>query len=308
MPTVSGIMSPNPVTTGPFRSVAEAASLMEEHQIGCLPVENEGELVGIITSRDIRKSHPNRLVADCMTRNVITVPPDCSLWEAHALMTSHCVERLVVMDNGRIKGVITESVLNKEIGKHVDGLTGLRRADYVKEAARRLLQEGQEIAVVFLDLDNFRFVDKKLGHVLGDAVLKKAAAILQSLVDADQDCLCRYAGDEFAVVTLRPMEEAAKLALRMTSAIAEESWPLGVSVTASAGVAGGRRRAPRQNAAADAANLINMASLASTKAKELKEPVFVAKGVSLEQDGIFRALLGQFEQGKAGAAEEDQGH
>lgn len=101
------------------------------------------------------------------------------------------------------------------------------------------MQGGQEIAIIFLDLDDFGAIDKELGHVMGDRILQHAAQVLRSVMEDGIDYLCRYAGDEFAVVTLRPFEEAKKLALRMVTALIEENWPHGLKVTGSAGIAGG---------------------------------------------------------------------
>ena len=51
---VGDIMTPDPQVVGPEQTVAEASRLMEERRIGSLPVVEKGDLVGIITSRDLR--------------------------------------------------------------------------------------------------------------------------------------------------------------------------------------------------------------------------------------------------------------
>ncbi|MDI3535511.1 MAG: hypothetical protein PWQ82_1876, partial [Thermosediminibacterales bacterium] len=105
-------------------------------------------------------------------------------------------------------------------------------------------------------------------------------------VDKNRDTLCRYAGDEFAVVTTRPLEDAEKLALQMVNAFANEKWPTKIKVTISAGVAGGRRSGIRnfnENSSYIVKNLINMASLASTKAKKQKRPVVVVDAIEFKE-------------------------
>ena len=82
--------------------------------------------------------------------------------------------------------------------------------------------------------------------MVGDEILCRVAKVFGSLVEEGFDYLFRYAGDEFVVITVKSLEEARKLALRMVNAISEEKWPLGIKVAASAGVAGGRRASPRQ--------------------------------------------------------------
>lgn len=284
MLSIHDIMTREPLTIGPCESVERAAALMNQHRIGGLPVVEDGRLVGIITSRDVRSSHFNRLVADAMSKQVVVVSTECSLWEAKELLERHGIERLVVVKDRYPVGIVTKSQLYIELGKHIDALTGLDRAEFLQRKASELLQKRKEIAVVFLDLDNFGAIDKELGHVSGDKILQQAAQALRSVVEDGVDYLSRYAGDEFAVVTTRPLEDANKLALRMVTALAEESWSHGLKVTGSAGVAGGRRSCSRAegNKACTVSDLINMASLASTRAKKENKPVVVAGLVELK--------------------------
>jgi diguanylate cyclase (GGDEF)-like protein len=285
--SIGDIMTRDPLTIGPGESVEHAAALMNQHRIGGLPVVEDGRLVGIITSRDVRCSHFNRLVADAMSKKVVVVSTDCSLWEAKELLGRHGIERLVVVRGGRPVGIVTKSQLYAELGKHIDALTGLDRAEFLQRKAAEFLQDGKEIAIIFLDLDNFGAIDKERGHVLGDKILQQVAQVLRSVVEDGFDHLYRYAGDEFAVVTTRPFEDAKKLALRMVTALAEESWPHGLKVTGSAGLAGGRRSDPRseETKAYTVSDLINMASLASTKAKKENKPIVVAGLVELKEAG-----------------------
>ena len=60
--------------------------LMNELNIGSLIVEDYGSITGIITSRDIRSSHPNRLAADAMTPNPICISANAFIWDAQTLM------------------------------------------------------------------------------------------------------------------------------------------------------------------------------------------------------------------------------
>ena len=280
-----GIMTRELVTISPMETVGRAASLMAEFRIGSLPVLEGERLVGILTSRDIRGVAPNRPVGEVMTKNVITISLDCSLWDAKEKMERYKIERLLVVDKGRCVGIVTKMALYWELGKHIDPLTGLMRAEYLQRKAYELVQQGKEIAVIFLDIDNFGEIDKKLGHVVGDAILKKVAQVFKRMVKEDLDYLCRYAGDEFAVVTKRNFEEASKLAWDMVLALEREKWHYDAEITASAGLAGGRRRTVRSEnrITHSVADLINMASLASTAAKKRGEKVVVAESHSLKE-------------------------
>lgn len=285
MLSVRHILSEKLYTISSSASVRWAATIMECHGIGCLPVLDEGKLVGIITSRDIKRSHPNRLVADAMTREVIAIPPSASLWEAQELLKKYKIERLVVVDEKGILGIVTKTRVAAELGKYIDSLTNLYKAEIFYDKAAQLLDEGYEIAIIFLDIDNFALINKEYGHVYGDTILYRTAEILKCLMDEKQDTLCRYAGDEFAIVTTRPLERAEELAWQIVTHIENEKWPYEIKVTISAGIAGGRRSGIRnltENPGYIVKHLVNMASLASTKAKKLKTPVLVADSVELK--------------------------
>jgi two-component system, cell cycle response regulator len=84
-----------------------------------------------------------------------------------------------------------------------DGLTGLYNHAYLLQALRqevlRSKRHGLRAALVLLDLDDFKRVNDARGHVEGDRVLMKAAAIVRDSV-REIDVAARYGGEEFAVL------------------------------------------------------------------------------------------------------------
>ena len=82
---------------------------MLENNISGLPVEKNGHLVGILTSRDLRfERNLSRLVSEVMTKNIITCHPDTNMEQAKDLMHASKIEKLLVVDaNGKLKGLIT---------------------------------------------------------------------------------------------------------------------------------------------------------------------------------------------------------
>jgi diguanylate cyclase (GGDEF)-like protein len=144
-----------------------------------------------------------------------------------------------------------------------DALTGLaNRRSFDDELAlewRRAERVGDSLALLLIDLDNFKSINDELGHQAGDAVLKRVAAILAS--GARQvDLAARYGGEEFALLTPETdIVGATKLAERLRSALeaATTKLPNGteVTVTASFGVAvkGELERAEQLVTAADEA-------------------------------------------------------
>jgi diguanylate cyclase (GGDEF)-like protein/PAS domain S-box-containing protein len=125
-----------------------------------------------------------------------------------------------------------------------DSLTGLpNRAmlrQHLDDQLAHTRRSGQQIAVLCLDLDNFKAVNDTLGHAIGDRLLKGVAKRLRSSL-RDGDFLSRLGADEFVVIhqdIARP-EAAGQLAKRLIGAIGEPYLIDGhtVVVTASAGIA-----------------------------------------------------------------------
>ncbi|MCS6844967.1 MAG: CBS domain-containing protein [Caldilineales bacterium] len=125
--TVGDIMTPNPVVVGPTNSVAKAIRLMRQHAIRRLPVVENGRLVGIVTSGDLRritglasilndKSQDNFLwhhipVVNVMSPNPITVAPTASASEVAAILIEHKIGGVPVLDGDELVGIITSTDL-----------------------------------------------------------------------------------------------------------------------------------------------------------------------------------------------------
>ncbi|WP_299773563.1 GGDEF and EAL domain-containing protein [uncultured Pseudoteredinibacter sp.] len=86
---------------------------------------------------------------------------------------------------------------------HHDALTGLPNRLLLNERLEQALKHAQRrkryVAVVFIDLDNFKFVNDGMGHATGDLLLKQVAEVLSETVRAE-DTVARIGGDEFLLV------------------------------------------------------------------------------------------------------------
>lgn len=125
-----------------------------------------------------------------------------------------------------------------------DALTGLfnRRIfdEMLLAETSRSSRYRLALSLVILDLDHFKAINDRHGHPAGDAVLKLFAGIAQAQT-RDGDTLCRYGGEEFAVLLAHtPLDGAMDVARRLVALTAKTPFVIGqasLGVTVSAGVA-----------------------------------------------------------------------
>jgi diguanylate cyclase (GGDEF)-like protein len=125
-----------------------------------------------------------------------------------------------------------------------DPLTGLPNRmlfrDRLTHALIHAQRVGEQVAVLFIDLDDFKKINDHLGHAVGDSVLIEVARRLQQSVRAD-DTIVRIGGDEFTVLLTYPIDpDAATAIARRISATLRVSLSLGgkdLRVTPSIGIA-----------------------------------------------------------------------
>ncbi|MBU1677281.1 MAG: IMP dehydrogenase [Bacteroidetes bacterium] len=113
----SGIIH-NPITLTAEKTIEDALSLMSKYHISGIPIVNSaGELIGILTNRDLRFEPNLKLkVSDIMTKDrLITTPVGTTLEEAEKLLHQYRIEKLPVVDkNNRLKGLITFKDITKK--------------------------------------------------------------------------------------------------------------------------------------------------------------------------------------------------
>jgi acetoin utilization protein AcuB len=119
---VERVMKFMPWTVQPWDSVAHARALLDEQRINHLPVLSKGNLVGVVSARDLQANkrwpkaqalkcdlerHPDRVrVASVMTTTVHTARPKDTLAAAATLMRREHVGALPVMEEGHLRGII----------------------------------------------------------------------------------------------------------------------------------------------------------------------------------------------------------
>ncbi len=116
-------MTPNPTTIAPDTPVLDAIKLLKERGYRRLPVVDDGNLVGIVTDKDLKDAMPSKAttlsvwelnyllakltVAEVMAKPVITVEADEPLEEAALLMEEYHIGGLPVVEKGDLVGIIT---------------------------------------------------------------------------------------------------------------------------------------------------------------------------------------------------------
>ena len=105
----SGMIA-NPVTLTKNATLREANELLKHYKISGLPViEKDGSLIGIITNRDLKYRDDLTIkVKDIMTKeNLVTAPVGTTLEEAKQILLEHRIEKLPIVKNNKLKGLIT---------------------------------------------------------------------------------------------------------------------------------------------------------------------------------------------------------
>ena len=169
-----------------------------------------------------------------------------------------------------------------------DSLTGLANralfADRVEHALQRAERSGEQVAVLFLDLDDFKTVNDSLGHEAGDELLVAVAARLRRCL-RPSDTIARLGGDEFAILLEAESVDSASMVAERTVRAIEEPITLGdreVVIHASVGIELGDSR---QHSAGD---LLRNADVAMYVAKSGGKARFEVFDSSMHQAAVQR--------------------
>ncbi|TWI90259.1 diguanylate cyclase (GGDEF)-like protein [Roseibium hamelinense] len=121
-----------------------------------------------------------------------------------------------------------------------DPLTGIfNRREFERQLARLVAAQDYPFAVVQFDIDHFKSVNDRYGHVIGDRILEEFAELIETHL-RDHDCFARLGGEEFAVLMPNVSEaNAIKIAERLRSLVSGHIFDFAdedLRITVSAGV------------------------------------------------------------------------
>ncbi|CAN7205755.1 DUF294 nucleotidyltransferase-like domain-containing protein [Aquipseudomonas alcaligenes] len=148
-----------PIACPPQMPLRDAVRLMHENQVGSIVIVDEQQRPqGIFTLRDLRRviadacADLGQSIAELMTQQPFHLPPDASAFDAAIAMTERHIAHVCVVDEGRLRGVVSER-----------DLFSLQRVDLV-HLARTIRHAGRVETLAALRSDIQRLVDSMLAH------------------------------------------------------------------------------------------------------------------------------------------------
>ena len=120
--SIRDVMTSNPCTIDAEKSVAYAAKMMRDEDVGLAPIVEDDKLIGMLTDRDIavrvaaEGRDPGQVkVRDVASSQLVTIDPQQDLDEALRIMAKHQVRRLaVVEEDGKLVGVVAQADVARE--------------------------------------------------------------------------------------------------------------------------------------------------------------------------------------------------
>jgi CBS domain-containing protein len=163
MPQVRDLMVSSVVTIEPGTGVVDAAKRMIQEEKGPLPIVEGERPVAIVTDRDIiahvvaEGRDPRSMTVDNIaSRDLVTIGPDQDINEARRLMDQHQLDRILVVEDDRLVGIISEADIRSDegplrgtVGGVTDTVGGVTApvsgvTDTVRGATDKLLGGGGE--------------------------------------------------------------------------------------------------------------------------------------------------------------------
>ena len=179
-------------------------------------INSSNQPVYIITNSDILHFFVNSLQNLTITeiikkfpKELITIQENEDLYEAHKLMRKYKIEHILVLNEK--KKLIGEIFYNDLIIKFVefslkDELSGLNNRRFLDTILARYENSDRPIGFIFVDVDDFKFINDTFGHKEGDFVVAKIGEIIRNSI-RDMDFGFRYGGDEFLILIFNANKE-----------------------------------------------------------------------------------------------------
>ena len=189
-----------PRTPEPRRVLAAGEDAWRAEELIWIPLYSDDRLLGCLSVDDPRDGRS----------------PSAETIQALEIFANQAI---VAIENARSYAEAREQSIR-------DSLTGAYNHRHFQEVLQRELgraeRVGRPLAVLMLDIDDFKSINDRFGHPVGDAILQGIVGEIRNEVRGDMDLLARYGGDEFALVLPEtPMSEAVLVAERVRRRVDE---------------------------------------------------------------------------------------
>lgn len=202
-----------------FSKKADEASKFVTKSIVCVPLANRGRCHGVIEL--INKVEDGKFGEEDLI-----------------LLTTLADYTAIAIENAKFFNKVQELTITDDLTKLYNARFMQNRLDYEFERAKRL---EANLSIIFIDLDHFKDINDKHGHLNGSKLLAETAHVLLSKIRA-VDMACRYGGDEFLILMpdtnkKNAMLVAEKLCKALREAVLLKEEGFNIHVTGSFGVA-----------------------------------------------------------------------
>lgn len=224
--TVSEVMSETPTIVRTGTPLLRVAEILSENQYRHILIKDaDGNVVGVVASSDLvrhmkdwegdQTSHWKEMpVESVMTTKFVASSPHADAEDVTPVVTRSEIRCVPVIEGGKLVGVLTPDDLLMSWNR-LDPVLRLATVDFLTELPnraafeRRLFEEWERasrsaapLGLVIADVDHFKNVNDRCGHMTGDAVLHMVAGCLRRQLRS-YDVVARYGGDEFAAICYR---------------------------------------------------------------------------------------------------------
>lgn len=202
-----------------FSRKADDASNFITKSIVCVPLANRGICHGVIEL--INKVEDGRFGEEDLM-----------------LLTTLADYTAIAIENAKFFNKVQELTITDDLTKLYNSRFMQNRLEYEFERAKRL---ETNLSIIFIDLDHFKNVNDRHGHLNGSKLLAEVAHVFLSMLRA-VDMACRYGGDEFLILMPDTNKKnaimvAEKLCKTLREAVLLKEEGLNISITGSFGVA-----------------------------------------------------------------------
>lgn len=210
----------------------------------------------------------------------------------------------ILTDNGRYAGLGAGHDLMRVLTErkqehlyelaHYDALTGLPNRlllqDRLRQALAKARRDDRALALLFIDIDRFKFVNDTLGHAAGDELIRQVGQRLEAAV-RESDTVARVGGDEFIVLAcgIDNAQKADAVAQKLLGAFAPACMLDGHELVVSASI--GIALFPADDDGGEAGELFKKADVALHKAKELGKGQYQFYSAEMNQASVERLKL-----------------